>query len=128
METSIFLFKFWGWYCITFFFILSINPKRIKQIIDDLKNEKFLILISLVAIIIGLLNVLFHNIWESNSKIIITLFGWSALLKGIMLFAYPKIAIRWIEHTSLKLIQVMYMFLFFIGLFLLNEAYKIVPY
>lgn len=128
MDTSIFLFKFWGWYCIIFFFILSINPKRSKQIVADLKDEKFLIIISLLAVIIGLTNILFHNVWEANAKVIITLFGWSALLKGIMLFAYPKYAIKWFDKSSQKLIQVMYMLLFFIGMFLLNEAYKIVPY
>ena len=61
-NASIFLAKFWGWYLIIFFVILSFNPKRIRQIFSDLKDEKFLITTSLIAIIIGLLNILFHNI------------------------------------------------------------------
>ena len=31
MENSLFFTKFWGWYLIIFFFILSFNPKRIKH-------------------------------------------------------------------------------------------------
>ena len=88
MDYSIFLAKFWGWYLIIFFFILSFNPKRIKQIFNDLKDEKFLIISSFVAIIVGLLNILFHNIWEPNYKFIITLIGWLSLFIGLLLFIH----------------------------------------
>jgi len=128
MENSIFLAKFWGWYLIIFFFILSYNPKRIKQIFEDLKDEKFLIISSLVAIIIGLLNILFHNIWEPNYKLIITLIGWTSLFIGLSLFVLPKQTVSWLKFINVKLVQVIYMLLFFIGLFLLNVAYNVLPY
>ena len=66
MDISLFLAKFWGWFLIVFFLILSFNPKRIKQIFKDLNDEKFLIISAFLLIIIGLLNVLFHNIWDHN--------------------------------------------------------------
>ena len=128
MENSIFLAKFWGWYLIIFFFILSYNPKRIKQIFEDLKDEKFLIMSSLVAIIVGLLNILFHNIWEPNYKLIITLIGWTSLFIGLSLFGLPKQTVSWLKFINVKLVQVIYMLLFFIGLFLLNVAYNVLPY
>ena len=128
MENSIFLAKFWGWYLIIFFFILSYNPKRIKQIFEDLKDEKFLIMSSLVAIIVGLLNILFHNIWEPNYKLIITLIGWTSLFIGLSLFVLPKQTVSWLKFINVKLVQVIYMLLFFIGLFLLNVAYNVLPY
>lgn len=126
MDTSIFLAKFWGWYLLIFFFILSFNPKRIKQIFDDLKDEKFLILTSFIAIIVGLLNILTHNIWEPNWKIIITLIGWQSLLIGLSLFIFPKKTIYWLAFINVKLVQLIYTLLFFIGVFLLNMAYEIV--
>ena len=128
MENSIFLAKFWGWYLIIFFFILSFNPKRIKQIFNDLNDEKFLIISSFVAIIIGLLNILFHNIWEPNYKLIITLIGWISLFIGLTLFVLPKQTVSWLKFTNVKFVQVIYMLLFFLGLFLLNEAYNILVY
>jgi len=128
MENSIFLAKFWGWYLIIFFFILSFNPKRIKQIFEDLKDEKFLIISSLVAIIVGLLNILFHNIWEPNYKLIITLIGWTSLFIGLSLFVLPKQTVSWLKFINIKLVQVIYMLLFFIGLFLLNVAYNVLTY
>ena len=126
MDNSIVLAKFWGWYLLIFFLILSLNPKRIKQIFEDLKDQKFLIISAFLAIIVGLMNIIFHNIWELNYKIIITLLGWSSLFMGLALFILPKQTVSWLEIVNIKLVQVLYMLLFFIGLYLLNMAYGIV--
>lgn len=126
MDSSVFLAKFWGWYLIIFFLILSLNPKRIKQIFNDLKDEKFLITTAFIAIIIGLLNIIFHNIWEPNYKIIITLIGWLSLFIGLALFTFPKKTVKWLEYINIKLVQVIYTLLFLVGVFLLNIVYNIV--
>lgn len=128
MDVSIFLAKFWGWYLIIFFVILSFNPSRIKQILEYAKDQKFAILASFLAIIIGLLNILFHNIWEANWTIIITLLGWTALLKGVVMFIFPVKAIQTIDFINIKLIQAVYIFLFMCGLYLLNMGYELIPY
>ena len=124
-NASIFLAKLWGWYLIIFFFILSFNPKRIVQIVKDLEDQKFVILTSFLAIIIGLLNILFHNVWESDYRLIITLIGWIALIMGLALFIFPKHTIKWIDFINVKFVQVLYMMLFLLGLFLLNKGYGI---
>jgi uncharacterized membrane protein len=125
-DISIFLAKFWGWYLIIFFLILSFNPKRIVQVIKDLEDQKFVILISFVAIVIGLLNILFHNIWEDDWRLIITIIGWIALFIGLSLFIFPKRTVLWLDYLNIKFVQVLYMMLFFLGLFLLNMGYGIV--
>lgn len=125
-NISLFLAKFWGWYLIVFFFILSFNPKRIVQIIKDLEDQKFTILISFLSIIIGLLNILFHNLWEGDYRLIITLIGWFALLNGLTLFIFPKQTKTWINYMNIKFVQIMYILLFFIGIFLLNIGYGII--
>lgn len=125
-ETSIFLAKFWGWYLIIFFLILSFNPKRIVQVIKDLEDQKFVIVISFAAIVIGLLNILFHNIWEDDWRLLITLIGWLALFIGLSLFIFPKRTVLYLDYLNIKFVQVIYMLLFFIGLFLLNMGYGIV--
>ena len=127
-ETSFFLAKFWGWYLIIFFLILSFNPKRIVQVIKDLEDQKFVIVISFVAIIIGLLNILFHNIWEDDWRLIITIIGWIALFIGLSLFIFPKRTVLWLDYLNIKFVQVIYMMLFFLGLFLLNMGYGIVMF
>ncbi|MCK0130596.1 hypothetical protein MWU59_03680 [Flavobacteriaceae bacterium F08102] len=128
MDYSIFLAEFWGWYLLIFFIILSLNPKRIKQIFNDLRDDKFLILSSFIAIIVGLLNILFHNIWEPSWKLIITVLGWISLLIGLALFIVPKPTVAWLQVVNIKFVQVLYTLLLFIGLFLLNVVYGIVPF
>lgn|SRR5690606_9004427 len=128
METSLFLAKFWGWYLIVFFVILTFNPIRIKQIFEDLRDEKFLILSSLLATIVGLLNILFHNIWMPSWPLIITLIGWTSLFIGLALFIIPKATVAWLNFINIKLVQVIYTLLFLVGLFLLNQVYGIVLY
>jgi hypothetical protein len=125
-NTSTFLAKFWGWYLIILFLILSFNPKRIVQIIRDLKDQKFVIITSFIAIIIGLLNILFHNIWENNWTVIITLIGWLSLLLGLSLFIFPQRTVNWLNFVNVKFVQLLYMLLFLIGIFLLSMAYGFV--
>lgn len=127
-NISLFLAKFWGWYLIIFFLILSLNPKRILQITTNLKDQKFVILASFQAIIIGLLNILFHDVWESDYRIIITLIGWTSLFIGLALFIFPKQMVGWIDYINIKFIQLIYMLLFLIGLFLLNKGYEFIVY
>jgi hypothetical protein len=127
-DISIFLAKFWGWYLIIFFFILSLNPKRIKQVFEDLKDQKFVIIISFLAIIIGLINILIHNVWEGNWTLIITLIGWVSLMYGLSLFVFPSKTKEWLNIINVKFIQLLYMLLFLLGVFLLNMAYGIVLY
>lgn len=124
-NISFFLAKFWGWYLIIFFTILSFNPKRILQLLKDLQDQKFVILISFMAIIIGLLNILTHNIWESNWRLIITLLGWTSLIIGLSLFIFPARTSKFLENFNVKFVQLMYMLLLIIGVFLLNKGYGI---
>jgi hypothetical protein len=128
MVKSIYLAEFWGWYLIVFFGLIIFNSKRIKQMLDYIKDEKFLLLISFIAITIGLINIVIHNIWSSDWRIIITLFGWIALFKGIMFFSFPEIAKRQVERFSTKWLPYMLIFLFFMGLYLLNKVYNYIIY
>ena len=127
-NVSIFLTKFWGWYLLIFFVILSFNPRRIKQIFDDLRDEKFLILSAIIAIIVGLVNILLHNIWEPNEKLIITLLGWMALFVGLSLFIFPQPTVSGLKSFNVKFVQVIYILLFLLGVFLLNSVYGILLY
>ncbi|MFD2518931.1 hypothetical protein [Salinimicrobium flavum] len=128
MDISLFLAKFWGWYLLIFFFVLSFNPDRIRQINNDLKNEKFQILIAFLAIVLGLLNILVHNVWEPDWRFLITFLGWMSLFTGLGLFIFPKHTSNRIAVINVKLIQVIYFLLFLVGIFLLNMGYQIVLY
>lgn len=128
MEISILLAKFWGWYLLIFFFILSSNPIRIKQVFEDLKDRKYSNLVAFIAIIIGLLNIIFHNIWAYDWTMIITLIGWLSLGIGMFLFTFPRKAAKLLSYINLKLVQSIYILLLLVGLYLLNAGYNLVSY
>jgi len=123
MEVSIFLAKFWGWYLITFFSLFIFYPKRIKQLFDFVKDEKFTMIISIFAISFGLLSIIAHNIWTADWRIMITLFGWFSFIKGVVHFSFPHLAQKWVERVDFKWFQFMMFLVFIIGIILLNQAY-----
>ena len=127
-NNSIFLAQFWGWYLVIFCVLLMIRPKRMSQLLAYLEDEKYLVLTSLLAIIIGLLNILVHNIWEFSWELIITLLGWISLTKGIIRFSFPRTALKALNTFNIKWIPYFLVVLFVLGVFLLNKAYLWVPY
>jgi len=127
-DVSVFLAQFWGWYMVIFSFILIANPKRTEQLISYLEDEKYLVITSLSAILIGLTTVLLHNIWEANWKLIITIFGWISLIKGIIRFTFPKTALKAINKLNIKWMPLFFAIFFFLGMILLNQAYQWVLY
>ncbi|TAI48437.1 hypothetical protein [Flagellimonas allohymeniacidonis] len=123
METSLFLAKFWGSYLIVFFLVLVFNPKRITAIFEYLLDKKFLLVTAFVAIIMGILNILFHNIWVSDWRLSITLIGWISLIVGIAFFTFPVKSAAWLQFKNVKFFQVLYVLLLFLGVFLLLKGY-----
>ena len=43
-----------------------------------------------VALIIGFLIVHYHNFWVGDWTVLITIIGWLALIKGIIIIAFPQ--------------------------------------
>ncbi len=123
MDTSIFLAKFWGWYLISIFFILIIHPTRIKQLFEFTNDEKFMITTSFLLITIGLLNIVAHNLWVTDWRLIITMLGWITFIKGITRFSFPNFAKKWIDKIDFKWFQFLLFLFFVIGVILLNQAY-----
>lgn len=128
MDISIFLAQFWGWYLLIFFFVLSFNPIRIKQIFTDFSDQKFSIITAFLAIIMGLISILLHNVWKPDWRFLITILGWSSLFFGLALFIFPNPSRKRLEIINVKYVQVIYVLLFLIGIFLLNMGYQLVLY
>jgi len=62
-----------------------------RKINDDLFNNAGLTYTGgFLAVIIGFLIVNYHNRWEKNWTVLITVLGWLALLKGIVLIVCPQ--------------------------------------
>lgn len=95
MENSIFLAKILGPYCIIVAIGIMFNLRTYQKVMEDfLKNAALFYLGGVFALIIGFLLVLSHNVWIADWRVIITIFGWLALIKGIWLIILPNTIIK----------------------------------
>jgi hypothetical protein len=93
MNTQTFVAQFWGWLTLTVALILFVRPKvlhDVKRLIVE--NRAFGLAYGLMSLILGITSVLLHNIWELDWHVVITIFGWLALVKGIIVLAWPEIS------------------------------------
>jgi uncharacterized membrane protein len=54
-------------------------------------NRPMLLILGMIALIGGLAMVLVHNVWSGGAlPIVVTLFGWSILIRGLLLLFLPS--------------------------------------
>ena len=74
---------------------ILINPDFYKKLLKDFtENPSVIYLGGIVALVVGFLLVTFHNNWVKDWPVIITIFGWAALIKGLFLLVLPKASIK----------------------------------
>ena len=61
-----------------------------KMFSDFVGNASMLYLGGIMALVVGFLLVTFHNTWIACPSTIITVLGWMALIKGIVILVQPK--------------------------------------
>ncbi|MCA9362406.1 hypothetical protein KC906_03440 [Candidatus Kaiserbacteria bacterium] len=95
MEVSLFLAQLFGLTLVVFILIALLRPVFLEAALRDLRPYSFPLLIAgFVGIIGGLAVILSHNVWEMSWRVIITIFGWAALAKGVMYVAFPEYLLR----------------------------------
>jgi uncharacterized protein YjeT (DUF2065 family) len=89
---------------------MLINPDFYKKLMSEFsENPPSTYLSGLAALVIGYLLVRFHNIWPSDWPVIITIFGWVALIKGLFLLLLPRVSIKiskFFEKQMIKFLAV----------------------
>lgn len=73
---------------------ILINHDFYKKLFEDFSENAFaLYLGGIAALVIGYLIVAFHNTWTKDLSVIITIIGWIALIKGILILIRPAIMV-----------------------------------
>jgi hypothetical protein len=91
MGTSIFIAKILGPCLLVAGIGLLFNMEFYRNVMVDYAKNSFLIFFGgIIALIVGILILLFHNVWEMSWPVIITIYGWGGLIKGIWLIVFPK--------------------------------------
>src|SRR3989338_6559615 len=126
MNSSILLARLIGPYIIVIGASLMLNQKIFRQIMEDFqKNPSLVFITGLLTFVAGLATVLFHNIWVADWRVIITIFGWLMLIKGILLVVLPGALIKTtkIYSKNFKLVMIPWGIMILIGIFLTVKGY-----
>ncbi|KHO18449.1 hypothetical protein [Mycolicibacterium setense] len=93
MTAQTFFALFWGWLTIIVVAMFFARPQAlhdVKHLIVE--NRAFGLTYGFMSLFLGLASVLLHNVWELNWHVLITIFGWLALIKGVIVIAWPEIS------------------------------------
>lgn len=119
MELSIFLAKVIGLYFLIACLAVLINHKPFNQLVNEyVKDRPILLFHSLVALLIGLILVVSHNVWVYGWPVVITAIGWLTLLKGIAHLLAPQKTIEWGLSIYKSLEPVLFVIGLVIGIYL----------
>ena len=81
---------------------MLVNPRFYKKMLNKMiDNEAVLFVTGLLVFVIGYFLVAYHNIWTGGWTMVITIFGWLALLKGLMMIVVPEQSIK--LYRSIKI-------------------------
>lgn len=94
MEIVNFLAQWWGFSLLIISLSFLINPKHIHKVFRFMENEAVIILSGITGVLLGVALILTYNVWESNWKAIITIFGWVILIKGIIRLFFPGFVLK----------------------------------
>lgn len=74
---------------------LLTSPRRAAQMAREMRDGALLLfLVGLFALTIGLVIVTIHNIWTAGWPVLITIFGWAAVIGGALRMSMPRLAAR----------------------------------
>jgi hypothetical protein len=89
MQTSIFLAKLIGPVALLMGLVVLLNPIRVRTMAREvLQGEAFIFLSGIITLPIGLALVNTHNLWTLDWRVLITVFGWMAVVAGVARIAF----------------------------------------
>ncbi len=125
MDISIFLAQAFGIYFLVISLPFLFNYKNLRPVVNGLvENQSVLMLGSLIALILGIVLILVHNVWVLDWRILITLVAWIIFIKGVVHFYFPavgQIIIRVFQSKNSYMITGCITFL--LGLFFLYHGF-----
>lgn len=84
MQTSIFLAKLIGPPALLMGLVVLFDPTRVRTMAREmLQGEAFIFMSGLITLPVGLALVHAHNLWTADWRVLITIFGWLAVIAGI---------------------------------------------
>ncbi len=122
MELSIFFARLWGSFFVVFG-ALFIITRQLGKTIEMTDDKAFVISTGYITFLMGLVTVILHNVWVLNWTIVITIMGWSTLIKGISKIGFPEQIHKQAQRFK-KNQWISSAFLILLGIFLLVMSFN----
>lgn len=121
---SIFLAQFWGLIFVIMGGIFLIRRENVRVLIKMVQDEGMMILTGYAALVVGVAHVLLYNVWVSDWRVVLTLIGWMALVKGIIRLAFPDFTRKMIkQYDTPNTIGTLLVILIIVGIYLLIHGF-----
>ena len=126
---TIFLSRLIGLYCIVVALSMVIRKQATVFAVEAmLRNPSMMLFLGMVAVVAGLAMILAHNIWSGGAMtVVVTLVGWIALIKGLLILflpadAYAGIILGWLRHPLLFYVSLVLILL--IGIYMIYGGFR----
>lgn len=108
MDLTLFLAAIWGPVMGALGVGMFVSRSYYIKIYRDIERDALAVLVCGIALMgVGIIQVMFHNVWGNALESIVSLLGWGALVKGTVLLVLPKVADRmgdqWVKMKMLPL-------------------------
>lgn len=126
MDSSLFFAKLYGLCLVIVGLGLMFNLKTYQKMIADFfKNAALVYLGGILALLIGLIVVINHNLWVADWRAVITVLGWAGFIKGVWLIVFPRTIAAFTEVYQRKtgLLVAHAVLVLALGLFLAFKGY-----
>lgn len=105
METSLLIARLIGPVAAVVGLCVLLNYPFIRDVLRTIAEHRGLVFLAgLASLSLGVVLVNVHNVWGADWRLLITLFGWLAVLSGLVRLLLPGIAIAAAERMSSRLV------------------------
>ena len=97
MDISLFLAKVFGVYLIVTGVAVPLRRKELVPAVEQLfDNRPLVYIMSVFALVVGILLVVSHNVWVAGWPVVLTIFAWLVFLESIAYLLLPfEVLARW---------------------------------
>lgn len=123
---TVILAKIFGLYFLVLSFAFLFNPDRFRRLYQQIeKDENFLFIGGILALLIGAFVISVHNVWVLDWPVIITVLGWWSLIKGSILLISPRsiILFSFIQNRSDMFYRLISVFWMALGIFFIYKGW-----
>ena len=97
---SNYLAEIWGISIVIVSLALLLKERLIKVLLGYIGTELGMMLCGVFSVVLGVVQVLSHNIWVKNWQVLVTILGWVLLVKGLFQLFMPEQCMAWLKKME----------------------------